>query len=67
MTTPLGARLIDIIQNADPSVRDLSVRATLQGSSFDEILEATRVLERFRQTSGNLYERVRVGTKVIVI
>ena len=61
MTTPLGARLIDIIQNADPSVRDLSVRATLQGSSFDEILEATRVLERFRQTSGNLYERVRAS------
>src|SRR5262249_27635665 len=49
------------ITSPDPVVRDRSVRDLLEGASAGEVLAACDDLERFRQASENLYERVRAS------
>lgn len=58
MASP-GKILIETITSTDPCVRDRSVRTMIAGSGIAEKLQACEELERFRQRSENLYERVR--------
>lgn len=53
--------LISTITSSDPRIRDRSVHELIAGRSTDEILVACEELERFRQRSENLYERVRAS------
>jgi galactokinase/mevalonate kinase-like predicted kinase len=54
-----GRLLIETITSPDPSVRDRSVRALLEGASTADVLAACDDLESFRHAADNLYERVR--------
>jgi galactokinase/mevalonate kinase-like predicted kinase len=56
-----GELLIETITSRDPAVRDRSVRELIAGAPAAEVLEACDALERFRQSSNNLYERVRAS------
>ena len=51
--------LIEIIIASDPAVRNLSLEAAGAGASLGEWLKQCRLLDAFRRTSPNLYERVR--------
>ncbi len=51
--------LVQIITAADPAVRHRSLEAACAGRSPAELLAECTALERFRQSSDNLYERVR--------
>lgn len=57
----LGQTLINTITSADPRVRDRSVQDLTQGASTSDFLQACDLIEAFRQTSENLYERVRAS------
>lgn len=57
----LGSLLIETITSPDPPRRDRPARDLVGGSPALEILLACDDLERFRQTSHNLYERVRAS------
>jgi galactokinase/mevalonate kinase-like predicted kinase len=59
--TSRGQLLIDTITSADLQVRDRSVHDLLAGATTDEVLGSCAELERFRQRSENLYERVRAS------
>jgi galactokinase/mevalonate kinase-like predicted kinase len=58
MASP-GKILIETITSDEPGLRDRSARALISGTSLAEKLQACEELERFRQRSDNLYERVR--------
>ncbi len=51
--------LWSIITATDPQVRDRSLDAFCHGATAEQLLAEVRELERLRQTSENLYERVR--------
>src|SRR4051812_48625769 len=53
--------LIETITSTDPDVRNRSVHDLIAGSEPGAILRACAELERFRQASDNLYERVRAS------
>ncbi len=53
--------LIQTITCAEPLVRDRSIQDLLAGLSTADVLRASDELERFRQDSRNLYERVRAS------
>src|SRR5262245_32944276 len=57
----LGKSLIETITSPEPALRDRSVRALTEGRSVAEKLQACEELEQFRQSAGNLYERVRAS------
>jgi UTP--glucose-1-phosphate uridylyltransferase len=56
-----GSLLIETITSPEPAVRDRSVRALIAGATTAEVLAACDDLEHFRQSSDNLYERVRAS------
>ncbi|MHB1558200.1 MAG: UTP--glucose-1-phosphate uridylyltransferase [Isosphaeraceae bacterium] len=60
MSTP-GQLLIETITQADPAVRDRSARDLVAGTDLAEKLRACEMLEQFRRTRTNLYERVRAA------
>ncbi|MCU0788183.1 MAG: UTP--glucose-1-phosphate uridylyltransferase [Verrucomicrobia bacterium] len=49
----------DIIQSADPAVRDRALEDLCQPLDTSALLKQCDALDHFRRTSGNLYERVR--------
>ncbi|MCX7010640.1 MAG: UTP--glucose-1-phosphate uridylyltransferase, partial [Kiritimatiellaeota bacterium] len=51
--------LIEIITSTDPAIRNLSLEAAGAGASLGDWMEQIRLLDAFRRTSPNLYERVR--------
>lgn len=55
----IGTSLVSVITSTDRAVRDSSIEDLCQGCSVTELLEECADLERFRQESPNLYERVR--------
>jgi galactokinase/mevalonate kinase-like predicted kinase len=57
----VGKLLIATITDADPAIRDRSVRELVSGSSVTEKIEACADLEQFRRARPNLYERVRAS------
>ncbi|MGE3821852.1 MAG: UTP--glucose-1-phosphate uridylyltransferase, partial [Isosphaeraceae bacterium] len=60
-TSALGSSLIETITSPDPPRRDRPIRDLIGGAPALEILLACDDLERFRQSSENLYERVRAS------
>lgn len=52
-------RLTEIITSPDPHVRNRSLDSFCHAATLGDLLEECDVLERFRKSSGNLYERVR--------
>ncbi|MFM7100873.1 MAG: UTP--glucose-1-phosphate uridylyltransferase, partial [Verrucomicrobiota bacterium] len=50
---------IEIIQSADPAVRDRSFDSLARGFDLAQLLDLAAGLEEFRRQAGNLYERVR--------
>ena len=61
MTSALGAILIETITSLDPNIRDRDLRGLIEGASAAELTRACDDLETFRQSAGNLYERVRAS------
>lgn len=61
MMSARGNLLIETITSPDAAVRDRSVRDLISGATTAQVLAACDELERFRQTSENLYERVRAS------
>ena len=59
MPVAAAPSLVEIITAIDPKIRDQSVDAVCRAASVAQLLEEAAALERFRHTSGNLYERVR--------
>ncbi|WP_165228856.1 UTP--glucose-1-phosphate uridylyltransferase [Aquisphaera insulae] len=57
----LGRLLIETITRTDPAIRDRSVLSLARACDLGETLEACEELEAFRQSSENLYERVRAS------
>ncbi len=55
----MPARLSQIITASDPATRNQSLDAFCRNASLAELLAECQDLEKFRQTSENLYERVR--------
>jgi galactokinase/mevalonate kinase-like predicted kinase len=51
--------LLDIITSSAPEVRDRSLDHWLRLATTSEVLQACEILESFRKTTTNLYERVR--------
>lgn len=61
MNRALGRHLIETVTSLDPAVRDRPVRALVEGASTEALTRACDDLEAFRQSAGNLYERVRAS------
>ncbi len=59
MPATAASSLVGIITASDPTIRDQSVDAVCHAASVAQLLDEAAALERFRHTSGNLYERVR--------
>lgn len=55
----MASHLITIITSPDPGVRDSSLDAFCRRATLETLLLECEALEAFRQTSSNLYERVR--------
>jgi UTP--glucose-1-phosphate uridylyltransferase len=51
--------LTDVITSRDTQTRNRPLDALCQNATLDELLKECEVLDRFRRTSDNLYERVR--------
>src|SRR4051794_33626457 len=58
-TGSMAGRLIGIITNPDPAVRNQSLDSICAKSSLKDLLIACGELEDFRKQANNLYERVR--------
>ena len=56
---PVPSRLIDLIESADPHVRNLALDAWCADKSLRELLEAADELDAYRRRERNLYQRVR--------
>src|SRR5512133_393201 len=52
-------RLLKIITEGDPAVRNLSLEFACKGLSTEQLLQECSALDGFRRQSDNLYERVR--------
>ena len=57
----LGDDLIATITRPEPEIRDRSLHSLIEDATTAEIVAACGDLERFRQRSENLYERVRAS------
>ncbi len=57
--TSFASGLIATITSSEPATRDRSLGELIAGLSTSEVLKACDELEQFRQSSRNLYERVR--------
>jgi hypothetical protein len=55
----MSNRLRSVITSADPAVRDTPLERLCRQASLGALLDECADLERFRQESANLYERVR--------
>jgi UDP-N-acetylglucosamine pyrophosphorylase len=55
----MGGKLVQIITASDPAIRNRSLDAICRAASLNELLAECEALEKFRQRSENLYERVR--------
>jgi hypothetical protein len=55
----MSNRLRSVITSADPAVRDTPLESLCRKASLTQLLAECADLERFRQESANLYERVR--------
>src|SRR5687768_15709594 len=53
------SRILDLIESADPAVRDQAVDAWCENRSLDELLAASDELDAYRRRESNLYKRVR--------
>ncbi|MBB08607.1 MAG: UTP--glucose-1-phosphate uridylyltransferase [Roseibacillus sp.] len=53
------SKLLNIITNSDPEVRDTALAGACSELTLPELLEECIVLDQFRREAGNLYERVR--------
>jgi hypothetical protein len=53
------SRFTDVITAQEPATRDSALDAMCRAASLEELLAECEVLDRFRRTSDNLYERVR--------
>jgi galactokinase/mevalonate kinase-like predicted kinase len=58
---PVSTSLIETLTSADPAVRDRSIWDLTSAASAADVLEACEEVEKFRQGSKNLYERVRAS------
>ncbi len=56
---PIAARLLDLIESDDPTIRDRAIDRWCEGRSLTELLAATGELDAFRRRETNLYRRVR--------
>lgn len=52
-------KLIDIITSTNPEIRNLSLESALSGIKTNDLLTECTELEKFRNTSANLYHKVR--------
>jgi len=52
-------KLIDIITSTNPEIRNLSLESALSGKTAHDLLQECDELEKFRNTSTNLYHKVR--------
>ena len=59
--------LIETITSSDDSVRSRSITSLLHNQGRDRLLRSAQALEEFRQTSGNLYHKVRASLFLFVI
>ena len=59
MRAPMPHPLVETITADAPEIRDRPLDTLVGDATQDELLAATRALEAFRQTSDNLYARVR--------
>jgi REP element-mobilizing transposase RayT len=55
----MRGKLVQIITASDPAIRNQSLDAFCREASLNELLAECEALEKFRQQSENLYERVR--------
>ncbi len=55
----MTGKLRNLIQSADPAVRNQPLEATCQHASLAELLDECADLEAFRPGCDNLYQRVR--------
>ncbi|MEO6569389.1 MAG: hypothetical protein ABIO94_11555, partial [Opitutaceae bacterium] len=55
----LPSRVIEIIESADPTTRDLPIDRWCAGRSVAELLAACDELDGYRRQESNLYQRVR--------
>ncbi|MBM3853817.1 MAG: UTP--glucose-1-phosphate uridylyltransferase, partial [Verrucomicrobia bacterium] len=55
----MTARVTDIIESAEPAVRDTAIDAWCAGRPLGELLAACAALEAYRRREANLYQRVR--------
>jgi hypothetical protein len=53
------SRLIGVITASDPEIRNCSLDSLCRAAPLEELLAECGVLDRFRRSSDNLYERVR--------
>lgn len=53
------SRLVEIITSNDPAIRDQPLERVCSRATLDQLLCEAAALDRFRQESANLYERVR--------
>jgi len=51
--------LVTAITSSDPALRDQSIESLCREATLEELVSACGALDRFRRSSGNLYERVR--------
>ena len=55
----MPGKLVDVITSSDPALRNTPLEAICQSAGLGELLSECELLESFRKTSRNLYERVR--------
>src|SRR5512140_891546 len=55
----MTSRLIDIIESADPAIRDTAIDRWCTGRSAAALLTASAELDAYRRRETNLYRRVR--------
>jgi UDP-N-acetylglucosamine pyrophosphorylase len=55
----MTSQLINIIQSADPAIKNKSLEDFCKDSSLKELLDEAKELENFRKEDTNLYNRVR--------
>jgi hypothetical protein len=55
----MPSKLVEIITAEDPAIRDRSLESVCNRATLAELLEECAALEKFREQSTNLYDRVR--------
>jgi hypothetical protein len=57
----MSSKLVEIITATDPAIRDRSLESVCATATAQELLAECAALEKFREQSANLYERVRAS------